>query len=117
MTTGGRAALFGSAAVVTAVFFINFCNLVYRCGCRSLWNGADVACNVHHATDRHCPWCAIGTAGGVGVFAAIAACQALVAFAVPRMPPLPRIALTFAAFPLTGGALALVLGLAYDYWR
>lgn len=117
MTFRSRALLLGSAAAVTAVFFINFCDLVFRCGCRSLWNGADVACNIHHAAGPHCPWCAIGTAGGVAVFAFIAASHAFVVFSLPRILPVPRIALTFAAFPLTGGVLALILGLVQGYWQ
>ena len=36
-----------AAAAFTSVFFIDFCNLVYQCGCRSLWAGADAACNIH----------------------------------------------------------------------
>ena len=67
------------AAAFTSIFYINFCNLVYQCGCRSLWNGADAMCNVHSHGTKHCPWCAIGLAGSVAVWASIVGVQILIA--------------------------------------
>src|SRR5215204_1529477 len=94
------------AAAVTSVFYINFCNLVYQCGCRSLWNGADAMCNIHSHTARHCPWCAIGMAGSVAVWAVIVGAQVLIALRSKPMHPLFRGGLALAAFPIVGGGLA-----------
>ncbi|MEJ7608764.1 MAG: hypothetical protein WKF37_21460 [Bryobacteraceae bacterium] len=66
---------------------------------------------------RHCPWCSVGLTGGVAIYAVILGVQALLAFRPSPQPPLTRIMLTLAAFPLTGGVLALALGLAHGYWR
>ncbi len=97
-------------AVVTSVFYIDFCNLVYQCGCASLWAGADAHCNVHNATGRHCPWCSVGIAGSVGLWLSVIVGQAFVAFRTSR------ILLTLLVFPLIGGIEALALGLWFGYW-
>lgn len=112
-----RWGVFLAAAVVTSVFFIDFCNLVYACGCRSLWAGADASCNIHTPGAKHCPWCSIGLLPSVGVWAAIVGSQAAVWFGFPRLPLLLRGFGTFAAFPVTGGILAIAVGLWTGYWR
>ena len=104
------------AALVTSVFYINFCDLVYQCGCRSLWNGADAFCNVHSHGSRHCPWCSIGLAGSTAVWAAIVGVQVFVATRPIPSNALARSLLAIAAFPLVGGVLALLIGLATGYW-
>jgi hypothetical protein len=111
-----KAMIFGGAAVVTSVFFINFCALVYQCGCESLWAGAADSCNIHDAGSRHCPWCSIGTAGTGAVWAAIVGAQAAVVFLWPGIAWLPRTLLALLAFPLIGGILAVGMGLAKGYW-
>lgn len=108
--------IFLLAATVASVFFIDFCNLMYACGCRSLWAGADTHCNIHHATGRRCPWCAIGLVGGVAVWGAIVGSQAAVVWAWRGEGAITRLVLALAAFPVTGGALALALGWARGYW-
>ena len=40
---------FGIAVLFMAVFFVDFCALVFQCGCRSLWNGISTYCNIHAA--------------------------------------------------------------------
>jgi hypothetical protein len=113
----GKIAIFMAAAVVTSALFINFCNLVYQCGCESLWAGAADHCNIHIAGSRHCPWCSIGTAGSVGVWGAIVAAQAAVAFLWRGPGWLLRAAMTILTFPVAGGILALGVGLAKGYWH
>jgi hypothetical protein len=54
---------FAISFTLTSLFFINLCNLIFRCGCRSLWAGAAVACNIHAQQRHHCPWCSHGTGG------------------------------------------------------
>jgi len=79
--------------------------------------GAAEHCNIHNSQSRHCPWCSIGTAGSVGIYAAILAVQALVAFGWRGIALWPRAIFTLLAFPLSGAILALFTGAAKDYWR
>ena len=116
MTRWPQVAPFLAAAIFTSVFFIDFCGLVYACGCRSLWAGADAACNIHNHGGKHCPWCSIGLLPSVGVWAIIVLSQAFVSFRLPGLGTTGRTVATFAAFPLTGGMLALILGLWTGYW-
>ena len=108
--------LAGAAIVVTCVLFPDFCNLMYACGCRSWWAGADAMCNIHHAQARHCPWCSIGLIGSSAVWLAIVAAQSWMALRY-RGGWMVRALLTFGMFPVVGGALALVIGSAQGYWR
>jgi hypothetical protein len=101
---------------VTSILFIDFCNLVYACGCRSLWAGADAMCNVHNAHGRHCPWCAVGLVGSVMVWLAIVAVQVGLALRLSAGWTMRALA-TFGAFPVVGGMIAVVMGWAQGYWR
>jgi hypothetical protein len=111
-----RTFIFITAAAVTSALFINFCDLVYRCGCESLWAGAAVHCNIHNPDSRHCPWCSIGNGGALAVWGTIVASQAAVTFAWPRIGWPMRAILALLAFPVIGGILALLVGLAKGYW-
>jgi hypothetical protein len=112
-----RLGIFFAAAIVTSVLFINFCNLVYQCGCESVWAGAAEHCNIHNPQSRHCPWCTIGTVGAAAIYACIVAAQAVVAFRWPGIGFWPRAIFALLAFPVTGAVLALLTGLAQGYWR
>ena len=104
-----------SAAVVTSVLFLDFCNLMYACGCRSWWAGADAMCNIHHADARHCPWCTIGLSGSFAVWLAIVGTQA--SFALRSGGGwFVRSLTTFGTFPFLGGIIALAIGWAQGYW-
>lgn len=116
MSNRGRITLFIAAAVTSSLFLIDFCNLVYACGCRSLWAGADAACNIHTHGVKHCPWCSIGLPGSVSVWAIIIASQSFICFRINRLAAVTRSLAAFAAFPVTGGLLALVVGLWTGYW-
>ena len=111
-----KALIFLGAAAVTSLFFIDFCNLIYDCGCRSLWAGADDHCNIHNAASRHCPWCSIGNAV-YAVYGTIVTSQAAVVFVWPGIGRLGRALLALLAFPVTGGILGLAVGLAKGYWQ
>lgn len=117
MTRGARIGLFLAASIVTSVFFIDFCGFVYGCGCQSIWAGADSACNIHTHGVKHCPFCSIGLPGPVGVWALIVASQAGICFGVPGLGTVVRSIAAFAAFPVTGGILALVIGVFLGYWH
>lgn len=98
---------------VTGAFFINFCATVFRCGCHSLWAGADAMCNVHVANMHHCPWCQQQPAYA---FAAMVIPQAFISFAPAPWIWWKRLALSLAAFPVFGGIAAGIYGVASGYW-
>ncbi len=104
------------AAVVACVFTIDFCNLVYRCGCRPLWAGAAAHCNIHTAGVKHCPWCEIGNEGFAAIGLTILATQAAAAFLPVTWSWRFRLLAALTAFPASGLVAALVVGLAKGYW-
>ena len=114
-TRTGAAIAAGSIAV-TCVFFINLCNLIYQCGCRSLWDGADRACNVHLAGVKHCPFCSYGAAGYAGVLALVLIPQLLVSWWPSRWDWRIRLMTALLVFPVMTAAVAVVLGIASGYW-
>lgn len=99
---------------VTSAFFINFCALVFQCGCHSLWAGADATCNIHVEGMHHCPWCASNPAYA---FAAMVIPQGLVSFWSLQWTWWKRLAASLAAFPVFGGIAAVVYGLSNGYWK
>lgn len=112
-----RAAIFAGGATVALALFLDFCDLVYGCGCRSWWNGAAEACNIHAPAPPHCPWCATGKLGLYVPVGAILLAQAIAVFWPPRLAWPWRGLLVLALFPLVGGGVALVFGLVTGYWR
>lgn len=102
--------------VVDCVFFINLCSWIFKCGCRSLWAGADMACNIHMAHGKHCPFCAHGWQGQAVVMIAIIAPQIFIAFRTPWKWPIRALA-ALAMFPLVESIAAFVLGRADGYWN
>ena len=104
------------AAIVTTVFFLDFCNLMFACGCRSWWNGADADCNIHHPGPRHCPWCSLGFVGSSAVWFAIVGAQAFFALRASGSGWPMRVLLTFLPFPALGSLAAVAAGLAVGYW-
>lgn len=110
---GVKVAVFLLAATVTSVFFIDFCALVFSCGCRSLWAGADAHCNIHTPGVPHCPFC---DAAGYAVWAMIVAAQAVVAFRLRGAGPVVRGGLALLMFPIAGGIAAVIAGWATGYW-
>ena len=105
------------AFAVTSVLFINFCDLVYACGCHSLWNGADAHCNIHAHHGKHCPWCSHGMSGYSIIFACIQIPEFAVAFALRRRSWIEGLAGTLLSFPVFGGVVALAVGLWDGYWK
>lgn len=105
-----------AAVGASGVFFIDLCDAVFGCGCRSLWNGAAEACNIHLADGRHCPWC-LYPRGGAIAFSSVLFAQATAIFWPTRLGIWARLAIAMAALPLVGGAVALLQGLLWGYWR
>jgi hypothetical protein len=100
---------------LTSLLFINLCNWIFRCGCRSLWAGADVACNIHALHGPHCPWCSHGYAGHAVVMTLICAPQLFVALFAKWSWPVRTLAAA-ALFPAIGLLAALGFGWAEGYW-
>jgi hypothetical protein len=109
-----RSVIFVVSAAATSVFFINFCSLLFQCGCHSLWAGAARLCNIHAGGARHCPWCAHNPAFA---YAAMVVPQALISFWPAPFSWNARLAAALAAFPVFGGAAAAVYGIASGYWK
>ena len=76
------------AFVVSLLFLLPACGALFRCGCKTLWGGADVMCNIHHGPAPACPWCSNQALGVMG--AAIAVLPVVVPVLVARKRPLPR---------------------------
>lgn len=109
--------VFLAAAGVMSALFINFCDLVFGCGCGFLWTTGAAHCNIHNAHGRHCPWCAHGNAGYALAYAGILLPQALVSFWPGSRGWRFRLGAALAAFPICGGLIALAYGLYDGYWN
>ena len=115
--TRARVLLLAAVLGVTLVFFVDLCDLVFDCGCRSLWNGAAAHCNIHHALPPHCPWCLHPLTGGATAFFAAAAAQAgIVLVPTGRFGLLARGLVALVAFPIASGVAGWVVGLLFGYW-
>ena len=114
MRLAHRLSPFAISFSITSLFFINFCNLIFRCGCKSLWAGADAACNIHAQHGHHCPWCSHGTAGYAVVMILI--CLPQLAVSLLKRSWLVRTAIAVALFPLAGSGIALMFGWIDSYW-
>ena len=111
-----KLAVFLVAAGTASALFINACDVVYHCGCRSWWNGAAEACNIHVPESRHCPWCLEGGLGGYISFAAVILCQATISFWPSKVAVGARLTGTLLAFPVVAGLSGLLFGLLTGYW-
>jgi len=110
-----RVVPFAVSFTVTCVFFIDLCNVIFGCGCRSLWSGADVLCNVHLAGSRHCPFCSRGVPGYEAIMTLVGAPQLAMSM-WSRWSRAARVVVCLLLFPSAMLAVGLVAG-AYDgYW-
>jgi hypothetical protein len=101
---------------ITCAFFINFCALVFRCGCNALWAGADAACNIHAQHGRHCPWCSHGYVGYALEIILMSAPQ-LAASIWTGWNWTTRTLTAIALFPAAGLMVAVGFGIWDGYWR
>ena len=98
----------------TAAFFINWCNLVYQCGCTFYWAGAATQCNIHHADMRHCPWCSNANYGGLA-FGFTLVVQTFAAF-WPGTRYWRNFVLTLAVSPVAAAVIGVAIGVYAGYW-
>ena len=112
-----RIAAFAAAAGVTSAWFINACDWVYTCGCRSWWSGAATSCNIHVTQGPHCPWCLDSGLGGYVTFAFVLLAQGFLSFYPGKMTLRGRLFWAFASFPIGAGLWGLVFGWVHGYWR
>jgi hypothetical protein len=110
-----RLAPFAISFTLTCLFFINVCDWIFDCGCRSLWAGADAMCNVHVAGVHHCPICSRGMVGYALVMAAVSAPQLAASVWLP-FDKVTRIVLCLLLFPTGMMAVGGLLGLYDGYW-
>lgn len=89
-------------------FYINLCQLVFRCGCTYLWAGAAAHCNVHHGPKR-CPVCQLPSGEYQLLLGSIVVVQVLLVW---RGRPW----LALGALPVLAIAQMLVLGWYRGYW-
>ena len=110
-----KAAVFAAAAATACVFFIDWCDFLFRCGCESLWAAAAAHCNIHEASPPHCPWCIEhGRYGGMA-FAAVVIAQAGAAFRPGPLTP-ARVLTIFLAFPAAAALAGAPAALWTGYW-
>lgn len=108
-------ALLGGSWAASLALLYNLCDVLFRCGCTWAWAGADRACNVHHESPPHCPWCSHGWAGFLWVPAAILAAETLAIWGLRRKGTPARLLGAAIAFLVTGVAAGLVSALADGY--
>ena len=74
-----------------------------------------MACNIHMAHGKHCPFCAHGSTGQALVMLAIWTPQLLISLRAP-WGWLARLTASLAVFPIMEGLAALILGWSDGYW-
>ncbi len=45
------------SVVLSIVFLTPACGLLFRCGCKTLWAGAEKMCSINIGPPPPCPWC------------------------------------------------------------
>ncbi len=110
-----RLAVLAAGAGLAWVFFIQFCDLMFGCGCEALWASGAAHCNIHNPEPPHCPWCSEGGRHGSWSFASILVAQAGIAL-WPGLGLATRAVAVVVAFPAVGAVAALVAGWMTGYW-
>lgn len=110
-----RLACLALAVGVTWLLFIDYCDLIFACGCQSLWAGGSASCNIHAPSPPHCPWCL--NDGSYGWWSMWGICFAQAGIALgPGKFGRWRVVAVFAAFPVLGGIAAVATGLYTGYF-
>jgi hypothetical protein len=101
-------------AAATYTFVFPICHWVFACGCRNLWNGAAIHCNIHQAHLKHCPLCELPSYAYYAVLIGIVAVQG--AFVQGRLVRRGSWLWAALAFPVLLVSGSLVLGWYRGYW-
>ena len=113
-----RGAILLAAVGLSGVFFLDYCALLFRCGCVALWAGGAAFCNIQQPGPPDCPFCAHPATAYWSLGGAVLA-QGAALFWPDRgtgRPGLPaRTLLAFLAFPVVVGAEGAVLALLVGY--
>ena len=108
--------IFVLSVVLTCAFIIDFCAVVYGCGCQSWWKASADHCNIHNPTGKHCPWCTHGgsgfVVGALGIFGA----QGWFCFAKRTWNWPKRLLASVLSFPVVGTVAAIIVGMWQGYW-
>jgi hypothetical protein len=109
--------IFAATAGLAGFFAIDFCNLIYRCGCQGVLGAGATHCNVHQAhAMKHCPWCTHGGVGFVFAMLPVFVGQGWLAFTQRPLGWITRLVGGWMLFPVLGGIAALLVGFAQGYW-
>ena len=95
--------------LLSYVLYLDVCNFIFRCGCRSLWAGATTQCNIHQHGVKHCPICLLPTSEYLALFAMILIAQGLFARRGKWL-------WATLSFPVIASLQAIALGLLKGYW-
>ncbi len=100
---------------IAAGITLNLCHMLFQCGCRSLWNGADRYCNIHTAGVAHCPWCSYGWWGFIITVSTILLAQTGILFLPSKLSLRNRWILSLAAFPVVGAIVGFLFAVFSGY--
>lgn len=112
-----KAAMYLGVFAFTAAFAINFCGMLFQCGCESPWFGAADHCNIHQPVGPHCPWCTHGGMGFVFSMVPVFVTQAWAVFRGGEWSWKTRLVIALASFPVVGGILGGIVGWIQGYWN
>ncbi len=97
-----RASTFASV-VLSIVFLTPACGLLFRCGCKTLWEGAEKLCSINIGPPPPCPWCDNLAVGALGAAFAVAPVVAPLAARKKReLPPWLPLALIAPGYLFAG---------------
>ena len=111
-----RLGCLAAAVAISQAVFIQYCDLLFDCGCQPLWAGRAEHCNIHNPDPPHCPWCMDAGALGQWTNASIVLAQAGLALWPGAFGAIRSVSV-FLAFPVVGGLGGLLAGLAVGYWQ
>ena len=106
--------ILAAGVAFTLAFWINWCELIYQCGCTFYWAGAAAHCNIHQGGVRHCPWCTNPVYGGVALGVTLV-CQLVAAF-WPGVQYWRNLSLTIIASPAAAAVAGVAIGFWAGYW-
>jgi hypothetical protein len=107
--------IFSFAAGAAYIFYINLCDIMFHCGCHSMWSGGAAVCNVWMENMAHCPFCSHGNWGSLYPRLAIWTGQAAVVFPSWRLSDRNRLLLSLAVFLVVIGIIGLFFAIYSGY--